>query len=773
MSQQDELARSSQYAQQNSECAQCGKTVDPVRAARIRIIWGQFRHFCSVSCADNFEPEESSSRAAFADKSEDFANDTRTPDERRSSTLPVLEASVPSTSELASIQEASAGTLSQQDNEASVNQAPAEELTPSRTPLHANEVPLTGEAAAHPTEQPLTGSVERPARYLRISIIAAVLGIALILAQPNVVLQVARLLLALAACVSLNLWYLSSSKASSSLPWLTRWSLVFPGLAILGAVVAVSLGSETSESFVGLAGVLAAGVTSAHGLLLRVAAPALKARAETLTCLDEDADSRGWHTGQDIVIHAGERIAADVSVTAGNGELNAWAGSDSMQPVRSGHFIYAGARLVSGQLRATVRWVGTDRHWLRLLADPARRADVHHPLVQLVRRTQQRLAMVGSVISIALSFAAGHDVLTSLLLLLAVTGTVMTPLLVAIPGLSSLQTVLQTLRLGIVFKSAQALDRASRITAGVFCARGTVLLGEPELSTIQAVGSLSQEEVLALAAGAELSAEHPLSAAVRRAARTRGVRPDAVRNPQLDSGLGITAVTSDGKPLVVGSRGLMLREKISIARAETNITELEAAGRTALLVAHDQTLVGILGLQDGLRPGARAAVQHLIDVNVEPILMSGDSRQTCETLGRTIDIEHVRPEVLPQDRGAQVDRLRNAGASIAVIGRSPTDDIALSAGDVSLCLPAAGAKATDFDVELASDEVQKGALALRLAHQQRRKILRELTIVGAAVSVGLVMVLGFNATPALAPLIGYIALGALLANASFTKRASR
>jgi P-type E1-E2 ATPase len=169
----------------------------------------------------------------------------------------------------------------------------------------------------------------------------------------------------------------------------------------------------------------------------------------------------------------------------------------------------------------------------------------------------------------------------------------------------------------------------------------------------------------------------------------------------------------------VGSRALMLREKVSVALAERRITELEALGRTALLVALDGRLVGILALQDGLRPGARAAVQHLLDVDVEPVLLSGDSRETTEAVGRSIDIEHVRPELLASQRGEEVQKLSDGGAVVAVVGRSPIDDVALGAADVSVALSAPAATNAEWSVGLVTDDVRDAARAIRIAHRAK------------------------------------------------------
>jgi P-type E1-E2 ATPase len=265
----------------------------------------------------------------------------------------------------------------------------------------------------------------------------------------------------------------------------------------------------------------------------------------------------------------------------------------------------------------------------------------------------------------------------------------------------------------------------------VFCARGTLLLGEPEVASVEALGGSTTETVLSLAAGAEAGASHPAATAILRAARARSIRPDGARSHNYKPGLGVTAVASGGQKLVVGSRALMLQERISVAAAEGAITDLEAVGRSTLLVALGGRLVGVVGLQDGLRPGARAAVQHLLDASVEPVLISGDARETCEAIGRALDVEHTRPEVLPSERAEEIRRLADGGATIAVIGQSPTDDGALGAADVSVALSSAGSPTAEWNVQLASDDVRDAAYAVQIAHRVRSEGRRILLIAAA------------------------------------------
>ena len=281
--------------------------------------------------------------------------------------------------------------------------------------------------------------------------------------------------------------------------------------------------------------------------------------------------------------------------------------------------------------------------------------------------------------------------------------------------------VLAAARRGIAYRTADAWDAAGRVTATVFAARGTLLLGEPEVVEVEPMGKVAPGQILSWVAGAEGGDAHPVARATLRAARQHGVAVDAIRSPHAMPGLGVTAVTSGGEALLVGSRALMLEQRVSIALAESRVAELEALGRTVLLVSVAQRLVGWVALQDGLRPGARAAVQHLLDVDVEPVLLTGESRETCETLARSLDIDHVRPEVLPPDRAGEIRRIAEAGARVAVIGRPETDAGMLGAADVSVALRAAGSSPNDWSISLAGDDARDAALAVTIAHRTARE----------------------------------------------------
>jgi cation transport ATPase len=348
---------------------------------------------------------------------------------------------------------------------------------------------------------------------------------------------------------------------------------------------------------------------------------------------------------------------------------------------------------------------------------------------------------------------------------------------VSLVALNFARAQLEALSRGITYKDARAFERAASANVAVFSARGTVLLGEPEIVAIEPIGGGSRagstgpllaservgdvERVLSLAAGAETASTHPFAAAILRAARNRGVGADHVRNATVHAGLGVTASASTGERLVVGGRAIMLEEKIGVAVTDARASELEALGRSVLLVALGDRLLGLIALQDGLRPGARAAVQKLLDVRIEPVLMSGEARDTCETIGRSLDIEHVRPEVLPADRGAEVRALSEGGSVVAVIGHAAGDDGALGAADVAVAMSAAGSTPGEWAVALASDDVRDAALALAIPHTARDRA-RAAIALGATPGVIALLTIGFGIAPLavapLAALVGAIAV---------------
>ena len=470
--------------------------------------------------------------------------------------------------------------------------------------------------------------------------------------------------------------------------------------------------------------------------------------------------------GEQVVVEAGELVGVDAIVTAGEARVVPWLDAPVEVVRGEGDPVVAGARVVSERLRMTTTWSGRERAWVKLLSVPSARIDVAAPSARTLRHVIERGSPLAAGLVGVAAFAANATPVEILATMSAGAMAFGVKAVASLVGLHFARAHLEALASGITYKDPRAFERAAATNVAVLSARGTVLMGEPEIVAIDPTGSSARTtdrkegdaeadevaRVLSLAAGAETASTHPFAAAILRAARTRGVRADHVRNATVHDGLGVTALASTGERLVVGGRAIMLEEKIGVAVADARITEFEAQGRSVLLVALGDRLVGLVALQDGLRPGARAAVQKLLDARIEPVLMSGEARDTCETIGRALDIEHVRPEVLPADRGSEVRALAEGGSVVAVIGHPSRDDGALGAADVAVAMGAAGSTPGEWAVALASDDVRDAAQAVAIPHATRERVRASIAL-GATPGVVALLAIAFGVAPlAIAPL---------------------
>jgi Cu+-exporting ATPase len=681
--------------QQKLPCSSCSGRVDPLRAARVAIYADRFHYFCSPECRVRFVPSEASPGA-------------RSP----------LDAE---------------GSAVADTSRAMREAAEAEGLA---APAHSRELDTPREAEmlrlAEPRRAWLIGEVGLGA--LAAALASPVLSS---LHLPGW----APVLAAAAACGALSLEKQGRQGRAA------MFARIPPLVATLAASCAWAFASADTARAAGLAGVVCA-VAAGSRLWIARRQRALQVIERWLdSALGDPQPTDGASVvrpvatikpGEELVLRAGEQVKVDVVITAGEARVEPWPGSRLRLLRGEGDGLLAGTTVIDGALRAVVRWVGHDRAWARLGVDPARRADRHVAVARLAERLASSGAAALGVAAVAVSLSLDVNVLLALgygAAVAAALGNVALSELIALMvalGLHRLQV------LGICCRSASALDRAGRTSSVVFCDRGTLLSGELSVASIEPSGNVSEAELLGLLAGAYGGIASPIASALSRAAQAQKLRPDATRSPSHLPGLGVTAVASNGQSLVAGTRALLLDRRISVASAETRIGELEALGRSVLLVALDGRWVGLIALQDGLRPGARAATQTLIDAGVEPVLLSGEARETCRALARHIGIEHVRPEVLPQDRAAEIRRLSQAAGMLAVVGSS-IDDAALSAAPLSIDIDARGGPLERCDIDIASGDVRDAASAVQLARALQTQTRVALVTATAPLALGLLL----------------------------------
>lgn len=744
-------------------CGTCGTLVDALRAPRVRCIDSELWFFCSPEHADAFDPESAPPLRS----------------ERRPLVPP---SSVPTVTPERLERAVEAGPITARSWERDREHAPpapqGTQPLPQETyvPLEAPSLPASAltippqSERGRPAKSQRAAAESHDALLIGIAAVSGCFSLALSLAGSAGATLTARLVVVAAGC---GVLIAHTALARRDPRQIDRFTfLAGPVAATLAALVARITDHPATGATLTVAGALITANAVITWLVHRITQPIDQARGELATSLTlqarrlngpvtEHCAADELRPGEEVLVEAGELVPADGTVLAGEARVVTWLDSERVETHGEGDPILAGAKVLEGALRVVTGRTGSDRAWLRLTTDRRRRADLHSSLARAGHLAGQRGSWAVAVLVLLTGFAVGMEGITLVSAAAAAHAAFAHGGIVELAAVRVARACLDALGHGIAFHGASQLDDAGRVTVAALCARGTVLLGEPEVTSIEPLEQQSIEELLGLAAGAESAVHHPVATAVLRAARARNVRSDATRNHNPVPGLGVTAVTSTGKSLVVGSRALMLREKISVARAEQRITELESIGRAALLVAVDGRLTGILALQDGLRAGARAAVQHLLDIGVEPVLLSGDSRETTEAIARSIDIEHVRPDLPASQRGEEIRQLSDGGAVVAVIGRSPVDDVALTAADVSVTLRAAAASNADWSVGLATDDVRDAARALRIARRARDEARAALALTAVPPTLAALAVAFGLLSPALLP--AFALLGTLAA----------
>jgi P-type Cu2+ transporter len=281
-------------------------------------------------------------------------------------------------------------------------------------------------------------------------------------------------------------------------------------------------------------------------------------------------------------------------------------------------------------------------------------------------------------------------------------------------------------RHGVLIKDAATLEAIGGLQAIALDKTGTLTEGEPALTDVVAAGGGSEAEVLRIAAGAERGSEHPLAAAIVGGARERGLAVGEPASFEAIAGQGLRAEV-DGQSVLVGNRRLMEAQGLALDGLGDVAQRLAEAGRTAMYVAVDGTVAGLVAAADPVRAGARRAIAQLKGLGLEVAMISGDNVRTAEAVGAQLGIDRVFAEVLPPDKAGHVRRLQEEGRKVAMVGDGINDAPALAQADVGIAIGAG----TDVAVQTANVVLMRSdpldiVSAVRLSRATERKMKQNL-----------------------------------------------
>ncbi|MFO8007025.1 MAG: heavy metal translocating P-type ATPase [Candidatus Brocadiia bacterium] len=279
---------------------------------------------------------------------------------------------------------------------------------------------------------------------------------------------------------------------------------------------------------------------------------------------------------------------------------------------------------------------------------------------------------------------------------------------------------------GILIRRGEAIQAMKDVRVIVFDKTGTLTRGQPEVTDVLPVGKAERKEVLRLSAAVESGSEHPLARAVVRRAEEEDVDVPELEDFEAVTGKGVRGA-ADGVAVLVGTAAFMKEEGVDAGPAEDARTRLEEEAKTAVLVALDGRVAGVIGIADTLKEGSAEAVDRLREMGFEVAMITGDNERTARAIAEKAGIERVLAEVLPEQKAEEIQRLQGEVGRVAMVGDGINDAPALTQADVGIAL----GTGTDIAIESGDITLVRGELgavvsAVVLSQATFRKIKQNL-----------------------------------------------
>jgi Cu+-exporting ATPase len=421
--------------------------------------------------------------------------------------------------------------------------------------------------------------------------------------------------------------------------------------------------------------------------------------------------------GDLLRIRPGEKVPVDGVVEEGRSSLDESLITGESLPVDKsvGDQVIGGTMNQSGTLQVRADAVGRDTMLARIVQMVADAQRSRAPIQRMADRVSAWF--VPAVIGVAaLAFvvwaAVGPQPRLAHALVVAVS-----VLIIACPCALGLATPMSIMvgvgrgaRTGVLIKNAEALERMEKVDTLVVDKTGTLTEGKPSVTTVVQTGSWDEQQVLRMAAAVEQPSEHPLARAVVDAAHSAMGETGGNALPSVDgfdapTGKGVTG-TVDAHRVLVGSPSFLASHGIDTAVVARQADVLRAEGATAVFVAADQQLAGIIAIADQVKDSTPAALAGLRSAGIDVVMLTGDNRVTAEAVASRLGIGRVEAEVLPDRKGEVVARLRDQGRVVAMAGDGVNDAPALAAADVGIAM----GSGTDVAMESAGITLLRGDL---------------------------------------------------------------
>ena len=459
------------------------------------------------------------------------------------------------------------------------------------------------------------------------------------------------------------------------------------------------------------------------------------ARRITAAGTDEEVSLEDVQIGDRLRVRPGEKVPVDGTVSEGRSSVDESLVTGESMPVTktTGDTVIGGTLNQTGALVVTAEKVGRDTMLARLVAMVAEAQRSRAPIQRMADRVAGLFvpAVIGiAVLAFIVWAIVGPDPRMAHALIVAVA-----VLIIACPCALGLATPVSIMvgvgrgaSQGVLIKNAEALELLEKVDTLVVDKTGTLTEGRPSVTDIVSydAAAMSENELLRLAAGVERASEHPLAHAVVAAADERGLTIPEVSDFDSPVGRGVHGLV-EGHTVALGSATFMTSRNLDPSALTEQADQLRQGGATAIFVAVDDRVAGVLAIADPVKATTPEALAALRAEGVEVVMLTGDNRTTAEAVARQLGIDRVEAEVLPDHKADVVTRLKAEGRVVAMAGDGVNDAPALAAADVGLAM----SSGTDVAMESAGVTLLHGDLngivkARRLSATTMRNIRQNL-----------------------------------------------
>uniref|UniRef100_UPI0035B66142 copper-transporting P-type ATPase n=1 Tax=Arhodomonas aquaeolei TaxID=2369 RepID=UPI0035B66142 len=448
---------------------------------------------------------------------------------------------------------------------------------------------------------------------------------------------------------------------------------------------------------------------------------------------EADVPLESVQIGDRLRVRPGEKVPVDGSVIEGGSSVDESMITGEPMPVAkaSGDRVIGATVNGRGSLIIEAERVGSDTLLSRIVemvAEASRSRAPIQNLVDVVAAYFVPAVVAAAVITFAIWALVGPEPAMAYALINAVA-----VLIIACPCALGLATPMSIMvasgkgaTAGVLFRDAEAIQTLRRVDTLVVDKTGTLTEGRPRLQEVSVADGFGEDDVLCLAATLERGSEHPLAAAIVDGAGERGVELKRYSDFESITGKGVRGAI-DGRRVALGNRALMDALGIDAQALTERAASLRAEGRTAMFVAVDDRVAGLIAVADPVKAGTPEAVRALHDEGVSITMLTGDSRTTAEAVARELGIDEVIAEVLPEQKAEQVQALQSQGRFVAMAGDGINDAPALARAQVGIAM----GTGTDVAMESAGVTLVKGDLrgivrARRLSRATMRNIKQNL-----------------------------------------------